>query len=137
MIPNVRKGAEKIRLLLADDHPQVREQLAARLRREPDFELTDVARNSRTTLRSAIDQQPHVLLIDPMMRDGLGLATLRQLVAELPDLAVVVLTAIIDTTLEMQLQGLGVRHIMVKGVSTTELLAALRAAAVRPDEPAM
>jgi DNA-binding NarL/FixJ family response regulator len=129
MIPNVRKGAEKIRLLLADDHPQVREQLAARLRREPDFELADVARNSRTTLRSAIDAKPHVLLIDPMMRDGLGLATLRQLVTELPDLAVVVLTAIIDTTLEMQLRGLGVRHIMVKGVSTTELLEALRTAA--------
>jgi hypothetical protein len=41
----------------------------------------------------------------------------------------VVLTAIIDTTLEMQLRGLGVRHIMVKGVSTTELLEALRTAA--------
>jgi DNA-binding NarL/FixJ family response regulator len=121
--------AGKIRILLADDHPQVCEQLAARLSREPDFELAGVAQHSRATLRSVLDERPQVLLIDPMMRDGRGLATLRQLVADLPDLAIVVLTAFIDTTLDMQLRSLGVRHMLVKGVSTTELIEELRSAA--------
>lgn len=129
MTSQTQRGAGVIRLVLADDHPQVRERLAVRLSRESDIELAGVASNSRLTLRSAIDERPDVLLIDPMMRDGRGLATLRQLVTELPDLAVVVLTAFIDTTLEMQLRSMGVRHILVKGISTTDLLAELRSAA--------
>jgi NarL family two-component system response regulator LiaR len=114
--------------MLADDHRQVREQLAARLAREPDFELVAAVWNSRSTLRTALDERPNVLLIDPMMRDGRGLATLRQLIAELPDLAIVVLTAVIDTSLDMQLRSLGVRHILVKGTSTKELFTELRSA---------
>jgi len=130
MVSKDPPGAAQIRLLLADDHQQVRDQLAARLRREPDFDLVGVASNSRAAMQLTLAAQPDVLLIDPMMRDGMGLATLRRLVAEIPDLAVVVLTAIIDTTLELQLQSLGVRNSLAKGVSTTELLAKLRSAAI-------
>ena len=130
MVSKDPPGAAQIRLLLADDHQQVRDQLAARLRREPDFDLVGVASNSRAAMQLTLAAHPDVLLIDPMMRDGMGLATLRRLVAEIPDLAVVVLTAIIDTTLELQLQSLGVRNSLAKGVSTTELLAKLRSAAI-------
>jgi DNA-binding NarL/FixJ family response regulator len=130
MVSKDPPGAAQIRLLLADDHQQVRDQLAARLRREPDFDLVGVASNSRAAMQLTLAAQPDVLLIDPMMRDGMGLATLRRLVAEIPDLAVVVLTAIIDTTLELQLQSLGVRNSLAKGVSTLELLAKLRSAAI-------
>ncbi|HUF39291.1 MAG TPA: response regulator [Anaerolineales bacterium] len=124
-----RSGAGGIRILLADDHHQVREQLAARLQRENGFDLVGVAANSRLTLQLALDARPRVLLIDPMMRDGMGLATLRRLVAELPDLAVVVLTAVIDTSLDMKLQELGVHHKQVKGVATADLISELRLAA--------
>lgn len=129
MISQDRPGAEAIRILLADDHLQVREQLAARLLREPGLELTAVAQNSRAAYALTLANRPQVLLIDPMMRDGRGLSTLRQLVDELPDLAIVVLTAFTDTTLNMQLRMLGVRHILVKGISTPDLLAELRSAA--------
>lgn len=130
MVSKDQPGSAQIRILLADDHPQVRDQLAARLRREPDFDLVGVAANSRSAMQITLAAQPDVLLIDPMMRDGMGLATVRRLVAENPSLAVVVLTAIIDTTLELQLQSLGVKNSLAKGVSTLELLAELRSAAI-------
>lgn len=121
--------ATKIRILLADDHAQVRGQLAARLRREPDFELAGVVGDSFQTLQEAQALQPDLLLMDPMMRDGLGLATLRQLRVNLPNIIVVVLTAVVDTTLSVQLREMGIKHILPKGIPTSELLSELRFAA--------
>jgi len=120
--------AGKIRILLADDHPQVREQLAARLRRESDFDVVGVTANSVQTLQRAQMKRPDLLLMDPIMRDGLGLATLRQVRANLPNMVVVVLTAFIDTTLNIQFREMGIEHILAKGVLPSELLSELRAA---------
>jgi DNA-binding NarL/FixJ family response regulator len=121
--------ASKIRILLADDHLQVRGKLAARLRQESDFEVVGVTTNSIQTLQEAQAKQPDLLLMDPMMRDGLGLATLRQLRASLPNMIVVVLTAVVDTTLKIRLKEMGMEHILSKGIPTSELLLELRSAA--------
>ena len=118
----------RIRILLADDHAQVREQLTARLIREADFELVAVAAESLQALQMAQLHQPDLLLIDPMMRDGLGLSTLRQLHASLPNMIVVVLTAVVDTTLKIRLNDMGLEHILSKGIPTSELLGELRSA---------
>ena len=117
-----------IRILLADDHTQVREQLTARLIREADFELVGVAVNSFQALQKAQLHEPDLLLIDPMMRDGLGVATLRQLHASLPNMIVVVLTAVVDTTLKIRLKDMEMEHILSKGIPTSELLGELRSA---------
>ena len=120
--------AGRIRILVADDHPQVREQLAARLRREPDFDVVGGTANSIQTLQEAQVKRPELLLMDPIMRDGLGLATLRQVRANLPNMIVVILTAFIDTTLNIQLREMGIEHILAKGVLPSQLLSELRAA---------
>jgi DNA-binding NarL/FixJ family response regulator len=117
-----------IRILLADDHSIVREQLAVRLSWEPDFEIVGVASTSRETFQNIQMTHPHILLMDPLMRDGLGVATLRQVRASFPELAIVVLTAYVDTMLNMHFQKMGIQHILTKGVSTSRLLAELRAA---------
>lgn len=116
----------KIRILLADDHHQVLEQLAARLSRETDFEVAGVTSTSRATLHETRTKHPDILLIDPFMRDGLGLATVRQLRVNFPKLVIVVLTSYIDTALNMQLREMGIQHILTKGIASSELLAALR-----------
>jgi len=125
----------KIRILLADDHRVVREQLAARLRRETDFEVVGVASTSRETLQETHVTCPHLLLMDPLMRDGLGLATLRQVRAHFPDLVIVVLTAYVDTALNMQFQEMGIQHILTKGIGSSQLLAELRAAYASAHSP--
>ena len=118
----------KVRILLADDHPQVRGQLALQLKRESDFDVVGVAANSIQTLRAAHAMQPDLILIDPMMRDGLGLATLRRVRISLPNIIIVVLTAFVDTTLNIQLREMGIKHILAKGVLFSQLVAELRAA---------
>jgi DNA-binding NarL/FixJ family response regulator len=128
MLVSNQGNTSKIRILVSDDHRLVREQLAARLSREADFEIVGVAATSRATLQELQLEQPHVLLIDPIMRDGLGLATLRQVCANFPELVIVVLTAYVDTALNMQFQQMGIRHILTKGVVSSDLLMELRAA---------
>ncbi|HZM21869.1 MAG TPA: response regulator [Anaerolineales bacterium] len=120
--------AGRIRILLADDHPHVREQLAARLKREPDFSVVAVTTNSVQTIQEAQLRRPALLLMDPIMRDGLGLATLRQVRANFPELVIVVLTAFVDTALNMHFQQMGIRHVLTKGIASSKLLAELRAA---------
>ena len=122
--------SRKIRILLADDHRQVLEQLAARLSREPDFEVAGVTSKSRATLSETRAKHPDILLMDPFMRDGFGLATLRQIRSSLPSIIVVVLTAFVDTTLNIQLRKIGIKHILAKGVPFSRLVTELRAAAI-------
>ena len=120
--------AHRIRIVLAEDHLQVHKQLTALLNRESDFELVDVAVDSLQTLQKAQTHQPDLLLIDPIMRDGLGLSILRQLHASLPNVIVVVLTAVVDTTLKIRLKEMGLEHVLSKGIPTSELLGELRSA---------
>lgn len=135
MLPKEEIHWSNIRILLADDHSIVREQLAVRLSWEPDFEVVGVASTSHETFQKIQMTHPHILLMDPLMRDGLGIATLRQVRANFPELVIVVLTAYVDTMLNMQLQQMGIKQILTKGIASSELLAALRAAYASADFP--
>jgi DNA-binding NarL/FixJ family response regulator len=125
----------KIRIVLADDHRVVREQLETRLRREIDFEVVGVASTSRETWEETQSKHPQILLIDPLMRDGLGLATLRQVRTKFPDLVIVVLTAYVDTALNMHFHEMGIQFILTKGIESSKLLAELRTAYASPGFP--
>lgn len=115
-----------VRVLLADSHPKVRTQLATRLQREPDIEIIAQASNSAQTLKFALSSQPDVLLIDPVMQDGFGLANLRQIVSRLPRLSIVVLTAYVDTALKIELNRMGIYHILPKELASENLAEVIR-----------
>jgi DNA-binding NarL/FixJ family response regulator len=113
------------RILLADDHVEVQKQLEKRLKRESDFDVVGVSVNSIRTLQEASTKYPDILLIDPMMRDGLGIATLRQICSALP-VKIIVLTAFVDTELKLELNKMNIQKIFVKGILFSQLLLELR-----------
>jgi len=117
---------KSIRILLADDHSSVRAQIRARLGHEPAFEIVGEAENSAQAVECALTLKPQVVLIDPMMRDGLGLDATRQIAARLPQTAIVVLTAFADTAQRIELRKAGTRHILDKGIESQHLLRILR-----------
>ncbi len=114
-----------IRILLADDHRGVRTQMRARLSHEPNFLIVGEAENSAQAVECALTAKPEVVLIDPMMRDGLGLEATRQIAARLPDTAVVVLTAFADTAQRIELRKAGIHHILDKGIESQRLVGIL------------
>lgn len=114
-----------IRILLADDHPKVRAQIRNRLSHEPGLLIIGDADNSAEAVECALAARPDVVLIDPMMQDGLGLEATRQIAARLPNTAVIVLTAFADTAQCIELRKAGTRHILNKGIESQRLVAIL------------
>ena len=90
-------GPPDFPILLADEHVQVRTQVLARLSREDAFCIVALANDSASAVRGANETHPRIVLIDPMMTDGMGLDAIRRLRSDLPDTVIVVLTAFTDT----------------------------------------
>ena len=120
-----------IRILIADDHPRVRQQLRVRLGREPGFVVTSEAESSMEAIDCALALRPDIVLIDPIMQDGYGLQAVRRLVSELPGTAVVVLTAFTDTAMQMALREMGVARILTKDLDVPQLIAVLKSVAAK------
>lgn len=81
-----------IRILLADDHPIVRDGLRKHLEEEEGFEVVGEAETSREAYRLAVDAEPDVLVLDLEMPGRGGLDTLRELKRISPQLSVLVLS---------------------------------------------
>jgi DNA-binding NarL/FixJ family response regulator len=120
---------ERIPILIADEHVQVRTQVLARLNREAAFNIVALADDSASAVRCAHETHPRIVLIDPMMTDGLGLDAIRRLRADLPDTVIVVLAAFTDTAQKIELDKLGVRFILNKGIESHNLVEVLHNAA--------
>lgn len=120
---------ERIPIVIADDHLQVRTQILARLEREADFAVVGLADNSAATVACANATHPRIVLIDPMMGDGMGLDAIRQVRNTVPDAAIVVLSAFTDTAQKIELEKLGVRSILNKGIESYRLVEELHHAA--------
>ena len=83
---------DKIRILIAEDERILRDTLAELLAREPDLEIVATAGNGRDALIDALAHRPHVVLTDLQMPKMDGIELTREISAQLPQTAVVILT---------------------------------------------
>ncbi len=70
---------ETIRLLIADDHPVVRDGLVAILSTQPDFEVAAVAEDGQEAVELVADLRPDVILLDLEMPRLDGAEAIRQM----------------------------------------------------------
>jgi DNA-binding NarL/FixJ family response regulator len=118
---------ETIRILLADDHPVVRDGLAAMLGTQPDFQVVGEAGNGAEAVAEAARLRPDVVLMDLEMPSLDGIEAIRRLRAADPAIQVVVLTAFdTDERILGALQA-GAQGYLLKGAPRAEIFAALRA----------
>ncbi len=122
---------EAIRIVLADDHANVRELVSTRLRREVDIQIVAEAASSAESVAFTLAESPHLLLIDPAMQDGMGLDAVREVAQHRPNTVIVVLTAFTDTDMQMTLHRVGVEQVLAKGIESKRLVAILREAAAK------
>lgn len=115
-----------IRILLADDHPVVRDGLAAMLATQPDFEVVGEAGNGAEALTEAARLRPDVVLMDLEMPALDGIEAIRRLRAADPSAQVVVLTAFdTDERIVGAIQA-GAQGYLLKGAPRAEIFAAIR-----------
>lgn len=82
-----------IRVVLADDHPVVREGVARALESDPGIEVVAQAPTGREALDLAGELKPDVMILDLRMPELGGLAVLDKLRSSHPDIRVIVMTA--------------------------------------------
>lgn len=115
-----------IRILLADDHPVVRDGLAAMLATQPDFEVVGEAGTGAEAVAEAARLRPNVVLMDLEMPALDGIEAIRRLRAADPAVQVVVLTAFdTDERIVGALQA-GAQGYLLKGAPRGEIFAAIR-----------
>ena len=116
----------KIRILVADDHPMLREGLVAVLSTQPDFDVVGEAADGSEVVQLAETLLPDVILLDLEMPVVDGVAALEQLRENGSGARTIVFTAY-DTD-ERILGSLraGARGYLLKGASRAELFEAVR-----------
>ena len=117
---------KKIRVLVADDHPMLREGLTAVLGTQPDFEVIGGAADGSEVVRLAGTLRPDVILLDLEMPAVDGVAALERLRDAGIEARTIVFTAY-DTD-ERILRSLraGARGYLLKGASRAEIFDAIR-----------
>jgi two-component system nitrate/nitrite response regulator NarL len=121
--PSSSTGApvNKIRIVVADDHPIFRDGLCKLLAMEEDFEVVAQASDGAQVLDVLQQYEPDVLLLDLKMPGLDGLSTLQRLKAAKNKTRVILLTAAAEKDELVQAMRLGTSGIVLKQ-SATELL---------------
>jgi DNA-binding NarL/FixJ family response regulator len=117
------------RVLLVDDHRLVRAGLRSLLSSAADIEVVGEAEDGARALELAAATSPDVVLMDLSMPVLDGVAATRQLVADRPDVRVVVLTSFSDRDRVRDALRAGAIGYVLKDCTPEELLSAVRAAA--------
>jgi DNA-binding NarL/FixJ family response regulator len=117
---------KRVRVLLADDHPAVAEQLRGVL--ETDFEVVGTVGDGEALLTAAATLRPDVIVADIAMPVLDGLAAARQILRRDPDARIVFVTVHDDPALVRQAFALGALGYVLKVRAGEELLPAVRAA---------
>lgn len=117
---------EPIRIVVADDHPIVREGLVAILGTQPDFTVVGEAGTGTQAIEQVTQLQPDVLLLDLEMPETDGVGVLRQLQARNIATRVVVFTAFDTDERILQAVQAGAQGYLLKGAPREELFNAVR-----------
>ncbi|MFN2387493.1 MAG: response regulator [Thermoanaerobaculia bacterium] len=117
---------EPIRILIADDHPIVRDGLRRLLETEPDFQVVGQAADGREAVKLVRDVQPDVLLLDLSMPRLPGLEVLRELSDSAASVRTILLAAAIEKEQIIEALQMGARGVVLKESATQLLFKGIR-----------
>ena len=119
--------SEPIRILIVDDHPVVRDGLAAMLATQPDFAIAGAAGGGVEALRLAEGLRPDVVLLDIEMPEVDGIAVTAALRTQQPTARVIVFTAFDRDDQILRALQAGAQGYLLKGTERDQVFRAIRA----------
>lgn len=120
---------ERIRVLLADDHPMFRDGLRMVLDAEADLEVVGEASDGDQAVTAALERQPDVIVMDLQMPGRLGVDATREIVSASPHIGVLVLTMFDDDASVFAAMRAGARGYVLKGADHDTVVRAIHAVA--------
>lgn len=130
-----RLGNGKIRVMVVDDDPNIRQVLRLLLRRERDIQVVGEASDGLEAVAKAAESCPDVVVMDAQMPNLDGIEATRQLKRCGCPSGVVVLTVYLDRAVEAL--AAGAHDCICKAAPRTQLLQSIRQAAHRSTGPAV
>jgi DNA-binding NarL/FixJ family response regulator len=116
-----------MRVLIADDHGIVRSGLRLLLERQPDIEVVAEAADGAEARELAIRQRPDLAILDVKMPKLTGLQATREIKAQAPEVAVLILSMHDEERYVSEALKAGASGYVVKTQADTDLVAAIRA----------
>ena len=120
---------QMITVVVADDHPVVRDGLRALFAEYPDIELIGEAATGREAVKAALIDRPDVIIMDLAMPDTDGFTATTEISRAAPAVAVLVLTMSDDEKTLTRAMQAGARGYLLKGATKEEILRAVTAVA--------
>jgi DNA-binding NarL/FixJ family response regulator len=74
-------GPGRVTVAIVDDHPLVREGLAARISAQPDMEVCGEAADIESALDLVVSKRPSLVIVDIALKDGHGIDLIKRIVA--------------------------------------------------------
>ena len=116
----------KIRIILADDHPLVRQALRSVLERQPDFEIVAEVNNGEAAVEAAVELAPNIVVMDISMPKLNGLEATRQIRRKCPSVDVLILSVHDDSEHILSILEAGAAGYLTKSVFGDEVIRAIR-----------
>ena len=117
----------KTRIVIADDHPLLREALTQVFSSQKDMEVVGEASNGEEAIKLASQFKPDILVMDIMMPKFDGLEASRQIKKITPNTAILILTAYDDDNYVLGLLEAGAAGYLMKSAKGQDLVKAVRA----------
>ena len=119
--------AEKIRVLIVDDHALIREGITLLLKAHPDIEVVGEAENGSQALEKVRQLQPEIVLMDLTMPQMGGIEACKLIKEKHPEVQILALTVHEMPEYFFRILSAGASGYVLKGASSEELLAGIRA----------
>ncbi|MDB4882140.1 MAG: response regulator receiver [Gemmatimonadetes bacterium] len=117
----------RIRVLVADDHPVVRNGLAGVIAQHPELELVAEAADGRQAVERFREHRPDVVLMDLRMPELDGVSAIEQIRAEFSDARILALTTYEGDVDIHRALAAGARGYLIKDMLLSDVLSAIRA----------
>ncbi|MCE2826255.1 MAG: response regulator transcription factor [Verrucomicrobium sp.] len=124
--PKPSPGPVRRRVFLVDDHPMMRAGLAAWIRSQPDLEVVGEASDAPSALGAVPAARPDLLVTDLTLPGRSGLELIKDLLAQLPGLPILVLSMHDELVHAERALRAGARGYLMKEAGGERLLAAIR-----------
>lgn len=126
---NASVPGDRLRVLLADDHPILRSGLRALIEAQPDMQVVGESRDGEAAVEDTASLVPDVVVMDLSMPKLAGTEAIERIRSSCPEVKIIVLTAHEDRAHAQLAMAAGAAGYIVKRSAADDLVRGIRAVA--------